>query len=103
MKQKSKGKRILSGIFLLLLIHVVVILTLRILAYIILIINPTVASYLIFSLFYIGLLQLLYVIPIAILLKRKRQPSKMKGVIIGAVITFLFNIIVLVLWLTSFR
>lgn len=103
MKPKSKGKRILSGIFLLLLIHIVVILTLRILAYIILIINPTVASYLIFSLFYIGLLQLLYVIPLAILLRRKRQPSKMKGVIIGAVITFLLNIIVLVLWLTSFR
>ena len=102
MKTKSKGKRILSGIFLLLVLHAVVILTLRILAYIILIINPTVASYLIFSLFYIGLLQLLYVIPLAILLRRKRQPSKMKGVIIGAVITFLLNIIVLVLWLTSF-
>ncbi len=39
----------------------------------------------------IGLSQLLYVIPIVISLKRKEKWGEMKGLIIGAVITFLLN------------
>ncbi|OCR01147.1 hypothetical protein BCD67_17410 [Oscillatoriales cyanobacterium USR001] len=39
----------------------------------------------------IGLSQLLYVIPIVISLKRKEKWGEMKGLIIGAVITFLLS------------
>jgi hypothetical protein len=39
----------------------------------------------------IGITQLVYIIPVAILLARKREWEKMKGVILGAVITALLN------------
>lgn len=39
----------------------------------------------------IGLLQLLYVIPMIYSRKRKRKWGQIKGIIIGAVITFLLN------------
>jgi len=38
-----------------------------------------------------GILQLLYLVPLCIWLKRKNQLSMMEGVIIGAVITILLN------------
>jgi hypothetical protein len=40
---------------------------------------------------FIGIVQLLYVIPLAIHLKRQQKVETMKGVIIGAVITILLN------------
>jgi heme/copper-type cytochrome/quinol oxidase subunit 4 len=39
----------------------------------------------------IGIIQLVYIIPYAIHLKQEREIARMKGVIIGAVITFLIN------------
>jgi hypothetical protein len=39
----------------------------------------------------IGLVQLIYVIPAIVLLRRRRQFALRKGVIIGAVLTALFN------------
>ncbi len=49
-------------------------------------------SFLFIYLFYgIGLSQLVYIIPIAIRFYRRRQWGRMKGVIIGAVITALLN------------
>lgn len=43
------------------------------------------------AIFGIGLFQLLYVIPIVISLKSKEKWGEMKGLIIGAVLTFLLN------------
>ncbi len=43
------------------------------------------------SLFAIGLTQLIYVIPLCLWLRKRRQYDTMKGVIIGAVITALLN------------
>ncbi len=40
---------------------------------------------------FIGIVQLLYVIPLAIHLKRQQKVETMKGVIIGAIITILLN------------
>ncbi len=40
---------------------------------------------------FIGIVQLLYVIPLAIHLKRQQKVETMKGVIIGAVITLFLN------------
>ncbi len=40
---------------------------------------------------FIGIVQLLYVIPLAIHLKRQQKVETMKGVIIGAVITIFLN------------
>jgi Na+/proline symporter len=43
------------------------------------------------SLVAIGLSQLLYVIPAIIIYRRKNRPGMVKGLIIGAAITFLLN------------
>lgn len=45
----------------------------------------------VYSLLGIGLSQLLYVVPVTIILNRRRQWGLMKGVIIGAVLTALLN------------
>lgn len=43
------------------------------------------------SLIAIGLTQLLYVIPFIILYRKRNRPGMVKGLIIGAAITFLLN------------
>ncbi len=53
----------------------------------------TVGSYLIFS---IGLLQLLYVVPLILLFKRQQKWGMMKGMIIGAVMTAFLNAVVFI-------
>ncbi|MGG6268819.1 hypothetical protein ACQ4M3_32535 [Leptolyngbya sp. AN03gr2] len=50
-----------------------------------------VGNLLFYGLFFIGISQLLYVIPTIIILNRDRQYALMKGVIIGAIITALLN------------
>ncbi|HEY9671807.1 MAG TPA: hypothetical protein V6D11_10205 [Waterburya sp.] len=50
-----------------------------------------VGSYLVFS---IGVLQLLYVVPLILLFKRQQKWGMMKGMIIGAVLTALLNAVV---------
>lgn len=52
------------------------------------------SSYFLVGVFFaagIGLVQLIYVVPIALWLSRRRQFALMKGVIIGAVLTALAN------------
>jgi len=49
---------------------------------------PTIALVLVFG---VGLSQLIYVIPLCIWLNRRRLYATMKGVIAGALITFLLN------------
>lgn len=39
----------------------------------------------------IGLTQMIYVVPLCLRLRRRRQLDKLKGVVIGAVITILLN------------
>ncbi len=51
----------------------------------------TVGGYLVFS---IGVLQLVYVIPLVLLFKRQQKWGLMKGMIIGAVLTALLNAVV---------
>lgn len=52
-----------------------------------------VGSYLVFS---IGVLQLLYVIPLILLFKRQQKWGMMKGMIIGAVLTALLNAVIFI-------
>lgn len=44
-----------------------------------------------FAVFGVGIFQLLYIIPVVLVLKRRQQWALMKGMIIGAVITALLN------------
>ena len=50
-----------------------------------------VANIAIFSIFGIGIAQLAYIIPLIIYLARRQAWALMKGVIIGAILTFLLN------------
>ena len=50
--------------------------------------SPLLSSILIYVLFGIGLSQLLYVIPVVLLLKRRQQFALVKGMVIGAAIVF---------------
>ncbi|MFE1745667.1 hypothetical protein [Coleofasciculus sp. H7-2] len=83
----------ISGIFLLLGIHILVFAVLGFLSSIIanLFAIYTVVQILAISIFYIGLSQFLYVIPIIFWLIRQQRWGLMKGVIIGAVLTALLN------------
>lgn len=101
MKSKKEINNIILGTFLLLGMHSAAFVVLKILASVILKFNTALAANIIFPIFYIGVLQLLYVVPAVIWLKRKKQTGRMKGVIIGAVITALLNIIFLALLLYS--
>jgi uncharacterized membrane protein len=89
---QQEFQKILSGLFLLLGIHLAIFIVLWILASIITTVNIEIAGRLIFTLFYIGIWQLFYAVPLIVRLKRKQQWGRMKGVIIGAVVTALTNI-----------
>lgn len=103
MKTKNDLRNIVTGILLLFGLHIVVFIFLSVLAYFIRGLNTTIAAYIIFALFYIGLLQLFYVVPTTAWLKRKQQRGKAKGVIIGAGMTALINLGCFILWVFSFR
>lgn len=85
--------KILSGIFLVIVLHIAVFLIGGLIAYI--------ASFLVglegligivlFAALGIGITQLIYIIPVIIWLRRQRKWGLMKGVIIGAVLTVLLN------------
>ena len=93
MKSKKEINNIILGTFLLLGMHSAAFVVLKILASVILKFNTALAANIIFPIFYIGVLQLIYVVPAVIWLKRKKQTGRIKGVIIGAVITALSNIL----------
>lgn len=103
MKSKKEINNIILGIFLLLGMHSAAFIILKILASVIFRFNTTLATYIILPFFYLGVLQLVYVIPAVIWLKRKKQFGRMKGVIIGAAITALLNIGFVALLLFSLR
>lgn len=52
---------------------------------------PWLGTALIYASFGIGLTQLIYVIPLCVWLRRRRHFGRMKGVIIGAVLTMLLS------------
>ena len=93
MSHKNEFWGITHGILSLVVMHLLAIIVIVLLAHII---EATYVNYsglgvLFFGLAGLFLWQLLYVIPICIVLKRNRNPFMMKGVIIGAVITGLIN------------
>lgn len=89
---QQEFQKILSGLFFLLGIHLAIFIVLRILASIIINFNMFLAAKVISAFFFIGIWQLLYAIPLVLWLKRQQQWGRMKGVIIGAVVTILTNI-----------
>ncbi|MBD1927096.1 hypothetical protein H6F74_12690 [Trichocoleus sp. FACHB-90] len=93
MRPRNEGSQIVLGFLLLLVIHIAVIAILALIAYIAGIFGdvyvfPPIG---VIALFYLGLFQILYVIPLVFWLKRQQRWGLMKGVIIGAVITALLN------------
>lgn len=98
MSQINERKEIVSGIFLLIGLHIAaVILGIIVLfIYISLVGNVGKDNYLglllIWSFFgCLGITQLIYVIPAIFILRRRRKFTLVKGVIIGAVVTALLN------------
>lgn len=92
MSQQNEIRRVIQGILLLIGMHALAILIIFAISYILQMIY---GGYTILGFFFalggLFLLQLLYVIPVCIWLKRKRKNFIVKGVIIGAVITALVN------------
>jgi hypothetical protein len=98
MSQINERKGIVSGIFLLICLHIAAVILGRIvlLIYISLVGNIGKDNYLglllIWSFFgCLGIAQLIYVIPAIFILRRQRNFTQVKGVIIGAVVTALLN------------
>ncbi len=105
MKSGKESKKVIAGIFLLFGLHFAVFFILGTLAYIISTLTRTyIAGQIVaYGFFYIGLFQLLYVIPAVIRLKQKHNGGIIKGTIIGALMTIVLNIVGLVLWLSSLQ
>ncbi|MDV2992700.1 MAG: hypothetical protein N4J56_002354 [Chroococcidiopsis sp. SAG 2025] len=78
--------------FFLLGIHLAILTILKIVAFFVSTFNPLLAANTILVGFYLGIWQLFYAIPIILWLKRTQQWGRMKGVIIGAVVTFMTNV-----------
>ena len=95
MSQINERKGIVSGIFLLIGLHIAAV----ILGIIILLIHFYIVgqdnylTLLLFGLFFggLGIVQLIYVIPAIIVLRRRGEFALLKGLIIGAVVTALLN------------
>ena len=95
MSQINEIKGIVSGIFLLIGLHIAAV----ILGIIILLIHfylvgqDNYLTLLLFGSFFagLGIVQLIYVIPAIIVLRRRREFALLKGLIIGAVVTALLN------------
>ncbi|MEG4320985.1 MULTISPECIES: hypothetical protein [unclassified Microcoleus] len=93
-RRNDEIKGIFLGILLLIGLHVAAFILGSIIGYVSVAIGgigSSIASFLLLSIFGIGLVQIIYVIPAIIILSRQRQFAVMKGVIIGAVITALLN------------
>ena len=92
MSLRNESSDVISGFFLIMGMHIAAITIAIILA----IVGSYVKFYilatpLIYGFFGIGLAQLLYVVPVIILLNQRQRWGLMKGVIIGAVITAFLN------------
>lgn len=93
MSQQNEFWGVTKGILLLFAIHVLALLAIYALSFVL---QDIYGGYTALGVWFLGfggfsIWQLLYVIPISIWLYRKRKRLMMKGVIIGAVITFLLN------------
>ncbi len=93
MSQKNEIRKIFKGIILLFFLHILALLAIYALS---LILQNIYGGYIALGVWLFGftpfsLWQLLYVIPICLWLQRKRKILIMKGVIIGAEITFFLN------------
>ena len=94
MSQINERKGIVSGIFLLMGLHLAALILGSILGPIFIPIGGIgyyIASFLGWGLFGIGIAQLIYVVPAIIVLRRRREFAVLKGLIIGATITALLN------------
>jgi Na+/proline symporter len=67
------------------------------------IVNNNVGTVYLYAMLGIGITQLLYVIPLVIRLKRQRKWGLIKGVIIGAALTILFNVALLIWMVYNFQ
>jgi hypothetical protein len=92
MSHRNEVMGIVSGIFLLMGLHLAaIILGIIISSIFIGVVGSYIASFLGVVFFGIGIAQLIYVIPAIIVLRRRRHFAVLKGLIIGAVITALLN------------
>ncbi len=96
MSRRNETRNIALGILLLIGMHLALLLLISLALFILSVIpTPFSSDYkwlpLVFIPFGIGISQLVYVIPVSLWLRQRRQFGLMKGVIIGAVITALLN------------
>jgi hypothetical protein len=95
MSQRNEGLKIVSGFFLLMVMHFLAGLTYALLFSLLNFFGNVIASYIApligFAIFGIGISQLLYVVPVIFWARKQQEWGLMKGVIIGAVITALLN------------
>lgn len=95
MSQRNEIAQIITGVLLLVVGHIFAITVLSTLTYLVYILGALtilpIDILLAYAGFWIGISQLLYVIPLVIRLKQLQKWGMMKGVIIGAVITALLN------------
>jgi hypothetical protein len=94
MSQINETKGIVSGIFLLMGLHLAALILRSILGPIFISIGGIgyyIASFYSLGIFGIGIAQLIYVVPAIIVLRRRREFAVLKGLIIGAIITALLN------------
>ncbi|MCU0547794.1 MAG: hypothetical protein MUC48_00470 [Leptolyngbya sp. Prado105] len=107
MAESNQGRKILRGILLLIGLHGIALLLAIAIALLIYLLVVTLSTQsenpalfillngytsLVFMLVGIGVFQLFYVIPVILILLRDRRYSLVKGVVIGAVLTLLFNL-----------
>jgi hypothetical protein len=94
MSPRNEIKGIVSGIFLLMGLHLAALILASILVRIFISIggiSDYIAIFLGLGLAGIGIAQLIYVVPAIIVLRRRREFALVKGLIIGAIITALLN------------
>lgn len=99
MRQRNETWEIIGGILLLigmhfaafLLLYLLIILLVRFKSFVTILIITYITTNFFNSFIFIGLTQLIYVIPIVFWLKRRQRWGLMKGVIIGAILTALLN------------
>jgi hypothetical protein len=94
MSQRNETKGIVSGIFLLMCLHLAVLILGIIVGSISIsigVIGSYAGTFLTWWFFGIGIAQLIYVIPAIIVLRRRGEFAVVKGLIIGAIITALLN------------
>lgn len=92
MSNKNQTKGIVLGILLLVCLHVVAVFLISIVGFAYGILGYAIGSLLLVLIFLLGLVQLIYLIPVIIILRWRRRWAVMKGVIICAAITLLLNI-----------